>query len=295
MLKAPVSAGPIHLVSLDELAARHVPDSGDRLAYGPQAQNFGELWLPSGDGPFPIVILIHGGCWRNDLPGLELVRPLAQALRARGAAVWNIEYRRLGDECAGYPGTFQDVAAAADHVRVLAQRHPLELKRCVALGHSAGGHLALWLAARHRIPACSVLQCPDPLQLTHAISVGGLGDLKAMQDYSAAAVCGVDTIPKLIDIANRGERAYEDTSPASLLPFGVPMTLMVGVFDSALPPFFDQRFGDMAVARGDRAEVRVLPDAGHLDVIAPWTEAGSRVVEAAMTSFNIDDALRIPQ
>jgi len=240
--------------------------------------------LPEGAGPFPVVLLVHGGCWRSALPGLEFVRSFAAALQARGLAVWNVEYRRLGDEGGGYPGTFLDVAAAADFLRELARQHPLDLERVVAVGHSAGGHLVLWLAGRPRIAESSPLRARDPLRLRHVFSLGGLGDLKAMHEYHGDAVCGAGTIPLLTGADARSDDAYSDTSPVNLLPLGVPATMIVGAYDAALPPFFNAAYRDFAATKGDRVDVIVQSDAGHFDVVAPWTPAGEEVVTAVLAA-----------
>jgi acetyl esterase/lipase len=133
----------------------------ERIAYGKDPSQFGELWLPAQPGKAPVVVMIHGGCWLDSY-GLDLMNGLAGDLRERGVAVWNIEYRRLGQPGGGYPGTFQDVAAAVDALRGLAARYPLDLGHMAAVGHSADGHLALWAAARRRLPAASPLRAPDP-------------------------------------------------------------------------------------------------------------------------------------
>src|ERR1043166_1875109 len=104
-------------VSYEELLARTPPRADARIDYGSGALQFGDLYLPKGRGPYPVIVLIHGGCWLAELPGLELVAPLAAGLRERGFAVWNIEYRRLGHQGGGYPGTFADVAKAVDELR----------------------------------------------------------------------------------------------------------------------------------------------------------------------------------
>src|SRR5579872_5792979 len=125
------------------------PRADARLRYGPDPLHFGDLRLPGGTGPHPVVVMVHGGFWRARF-NLEYAGHLCAALAALGIATWNVEYRRLGDTGGGWPGTLLDVAAAADHLRTLAAPYHLDLSRVVAMGHSAGGHLALWLAARRR-------------------------------------------------------------------------------------------------------------------------------------------------
>ena len=152
-----------------------------------------ELRLPKGPGPHPVVILVHGGCWQAPW-GFDHVRSLAAALTAEGYATWSLEYRRLGDPGGGWPGTFEDVARGADHLREAAKAHPLDLDRVVALGHSAGGQLALWLAARPRLPAGSPLHAAQPLRLRGVVSLAGITDLRAGAE---GGVCG-DAIPQLL-------------------------------------------------------------------------------------------------
>ena len=127
---------------LDHLVA---PPAEARISYGDDALQFGELRLPDGPGPHPVAIVIHGGCWLGEFD-LTHIGTLAEALNEEGIAAWVIEYRRIGNPGGGWPGTFEDVARGADHLRKIAKEHPLDLDRVIAVGHSAGGHLALWLA-----------------------------------------------------------------------------------------------------------------------------------------------------
>ncbi len=122
-----------------------------RLFYGAEKLHFGELHIPATVGPHPVAILIHGGFWRVPYD-YSLMTGLADDLASRDIAAWNIEYRRVGDRNGGWPNTLLDVADAADFVRSIAATYQLDLQRVVPIGHSAGGHLALWLAARPRIP-----------------------------------------------------------------------------------------------------------------------------------------------
>ena len=139
-------------LSQQDVARLSVPPADHRIAYGPDAMQFGDLRLPKGSGPHPLAIIVHGGCWLAAFADLQLMAPLSDALTRAGIATWNIEFRSVDSRGGGWPNTLLDVASAVDHSRELAAQHPLDLKRVVVIGHSAGGHLAQWAAARHRLP-----------------------------------------------------------------------------------------------------------------------------------------------
>src|SRR5579862_1084835 len=164
------SAAQAEPASIDDYMKqpRHAADA--TVHYGPAPSQVAELFLPKGKGPHPVVVLLHGGCFLAELGGFPQTSALAADLARRGYAVWNVEYRKLGEPGAGYPGTFQDVATAVDRLRAEAPRHDLDLKRVIAVGHSAGGHLALWAASRTKIPASSPLHAADPLKIGAVIS-----------------------------------------------------------------------------------------------------------------------------
>ena len=130
---------------LADLLDRTPPRADRRIHYRPGDFQFGDLWLPAGGAKRPLVVFLHGGWWRAQYD-LAYGGHLCAALRAEGLAVWSVEYRRVGDAGGGWPGTFQDVAAGFDFVANLAEQFPIERTRVVAAGHSAGGHLAFWLA-----------------------------------------------------------------------------------------------------------------------------------------------------
>jgi len=246
-----------------------------RIAYGPSPAQVVDLFLPKGKGPHPVVLLIHGGCYLAEYQGLPQTSGVAADLTRRGYAVWNVEYRKLGEPGAGYPGTFLDVADAVDRIRAEAPRYHLDAGKVVALGHSAGGHLALWAAARHRLPKSSPLWRADPLTIRAVVSLGGIGDLKGQGDVFAGA-CGAEPIPAIIGKAGR-ENPYADTSPAELLPLGARVVMISGAFDHVMPPFTGRAFVAKLRKAGDNAEVIAIPDAGHYDVVIPTTEAWKTV------------------
>lgn len=264
-------------ISFSDLLARPRQAADHRIAYGADLLQFGELWLPAGPGPHPVVLMIHGGCWRADLPGLELMDYASADLRAHGVAVWNIEYRRIGHAGGGYPGTFQDVAAAADHLRAIAAPHKLDLRRVIASGHSAGGHLAVWALARHRLPAGSPLRMGDPLPLAGAVSLAGIIDLAAYHADGPDACGGPGTIDALVGARARPEPAYADTSPPWMLPIGKPQVIISGDLDPIVPSRFGAGYANAAKAAGDPAEQADIPDAGHFELIDPTAPAWTRI------------------
>ena len=256
-----------------------------KIAYGKDALQYGELWLPPSTfkGSLPVVVLIHGGCWRADLPGPELVAFLADDLRKHGVAVWSLTYRRVGHEGGGYPGTFNDVANGVDHLRLLKDKYHLDLTRAVVTGHSAGGHLALWVAAQNKIAAGSVLKRPQRVNFNAVVGIAAIPDLAHFARAGAHA-CGDKTVDQLVDTATRTmsggpvNAPFRDTSPSEMLPLNVKQTLIHGVFDGIVPPAIGLRYQTRAKEMGENVELITLENAGHFELIAPWTPAGKVVV-----------------
>jgi acetyl esterase/lipase len=265
------------------LARAERPQADFKIPYGGDPGQYGELWLPKGASAakrVPVVLMIHGGCWLADLPGPELLAFQADALRAAGVAVWSISYRRLGHAGGGYPGTFLDAANGADKLRELAEDYPLDLANVVATGHSAGGHLALWLAARPNIAAGSELKTAKPLAIRAVVSVAGVPDL-AYASTSLPA-CGDHLTDKLVDRARReakGIDPWQDTSPAALLPLKVKQTLISGDSDPIVSLGHAHRYQTRAASFGEQVAVVDIANAGHFELISPWTPQGRQVVD----------------
>jgi acetyl esterase/lipase len=262
--------------SLDQYMkqTRRAPDAA--VHYGPAPSQVAELFLPKTKGPYPVVVLLHGGCFLKQYEGFAQTSALAADLAGRGYAVWNLEYRKLGEAGAGYPGTFQDVAAGVDALRAEAPKYGLDLKRVIAVGHSAGGHLALWAASRAKLPAASPLRTADPLKIGAVISLAGIGDLDG-QGGVFALPCGDDTIGRLIDLGHRTQ-PYADTSPAALLPTGAKVVMVHGVYDPVMPPYTGRDYALRVRKAGDKADVVIIPDAAHFDLVIPTTPAWAEIV-----------------
>jgi len=268
-------------MSFTNLLNRPRPAPNQRIAYGSAPQEFGQIWLPKGGGSHKVVVLIHGGCWLASLPGLELMAYAADDLRARGFAVWNVEYRRLGDVGGGYPGTFLDAGAAVDELRKLAGRYDLDLHHVVLVGHSAGGQLALWAAARHRIDKSSPLHADRPLPVAGVVSLAGIDDLSTYKRVGPEACGGPATIDHLVGADRRASAAmFADTSPAALLPIGTPQTIVSGDLDLIVPPIFGRDYAAKAAAAGDRIRTITIPGAGHFELIDPQSAAWQTIEPA---------------
>ena len=256
-----------------------------KIAYGKDAMQYGELWLPPSTtkGPLPLVVLIHGGCWLADLPGPELVAFLADDLRMHGVAVWSLTYRRVGHAGGGYPGTFNDVANGVAHLHTIAGQYNLDLQRAVVTGHSAGGHMALWVAAQNKLPASSPLKREQAVNFKAVIGIAAIPDLAYFSRVGAHA-CGEKTVDQLVESAARAPAGapknapFIDTSPSEMLPLGVKQILLHGVFDGIVPPAIGLRYQTRAKEMGESIELIALENSGHFELIAPWTPPGKAVV-----------------
>lgn len=265
------------VVTWAEIERQPVPPADHRIAYGSDSLHFGELRLPRSPGPHPLVVVIHGGCWRSQY-NLEHISSASAALTRAGFATWTLEYRRIGNPGGGWPGTFQDVAQGTDYVRTLAERFPVDTGRVVLIGHSAGGHLALWLAARRNLPRESVLRSPDPLPVRGVVSLAGITDLRS---YGAApGSCNAAVAELMGGTSQEFPDRYLQGSPVELLPLGVPQRLLHGALDPTVPVEQSRTLEAQARGRGDDAQLWLLEGAGHFDVIAPFAPAWRRVEEA---------------
>jgi acetyl esterase/lipase len=281
VLSAATPARAQQPVTFDSVASLAAPPPTHRIAYGPDSLQFGHLRLPKGLGPHPVVIFIHGGCYLSRY-SISHAAALEQALADSGYAVWSIEYRRVGHEGGGWPGTFQDVGRAADHLRVLVGRYPLDVRRVVVAGHSAGANFALWLAARDRIRAESPVRVERPLAIAAVLALTPVPDFAAL--HAQRGCNGV--MDRLVGGSpEQVPERYRDVSPAQLLPIGVPQVLVVGGQDRGFGPYGRAYHALAVAARDSLARLVEIPASGHFDVIAPTTPAWRVVVESLRGLF----------
>jgi acetyl esterase/lipase len=261
----------------EEILDRPAPEDARRITYGADDPNqFGELRLPEGVGPWPLAICLHGGFWRARYDLVHLGH-LCAALTAAGIATWNVEYRRVGHEGGGWPETFLDVGRGTDYARELARDYPLDLTRVITVGHSAGGHLALWVAGRRRIPAGSEIASDDPIALRGAVSLAGVVDLARAHALGLSADATGDFLggsPEAVP-----ER-YAAASPSELLPLGVPQLLVHGTVDDSVPFALSEGYVETARAAGERATLLSLPGTGHFAVIDPLSAEWPAILTA---------------
>lgn len=232
----------------------------ERIAYGPAPSNFAELRVPAGPGPHPVVVLLHGGYYQRRY-GADYFVPLAEALTTEGFATWNVEYRRLGEDGAGYPGTFRDVADATNLLSRLAPTRHLDLGHVTALGHSAGGQLALWLASASRL---RVAPSDAPVRIARVVGLAPVTDLRGIADANKGMVREI-----MGGTPSERPARYAELSPLELVPLGVPQVVIHGTDDWLLPFAVSERYVTAAAAAGDDVTLVPMRGMGHLAVADP--------------------------
>lgn len=268
-----------------DVSQLHSKDADARIQYGDDSLQFGDLRLPKksekpeksenfekseNSEKYPVAIIIHGGCWVSKFADLKNTAALSDALRDEGIATWNIEYRRIDNSGGGWPGTFQDIAAAVDILPSIAKKYSLDLSRVIVIGQSAGGHFALWVGARHNLPVSSILYKKNPLKVKGVISLGGVPDLAAFREH-AKEVCDADTIGKLIGEGSQKDysKNLKEASPIELLPLGIKQILIYGENEVSVPAKFGHDYKKIASSKGDDVSVITVKYAGHHEYNVP--------------------------
>lgn len=231
------------------------------IRYGPSAHQEADLHLPASPRP-AVVCLLHGGFWRMPY-GRDQLDAVAGDLVSRGFAVWNLEYRRLGSPGAEWPAILEDVAAGIDHLALLSGEDvDLDLDRIAAVGHSAGGHLALWAGGRHR---SSIAPAPR-VRVRAAVALAPIADLALAYERRV----GGEVVAELLGGTPREfpERCRAG-SPIEMLPLGVRQLILHGTADDAVPIALSRRYARAAAAAGDAVELIELPGTGHMEFLDP--------------------------
>lgn len=259
------------LLTWDDLLSRPKPAPDATVSYGADALQLVDVWKPKGAGPHPALVMIHGGCWQTAIAERDIMNWIAGDLRSAGVGVWNIEYRGV-DRGGGYPGTYEDVGAAAD--MFAARRAEFGFKTdapVVVIGHSAGGHLTLWLARRAGLAKGDALRGAEPLKVDLAISQGGLPDLRAQTTLPDHG-CGNEAAAKMAG----GE--FARVSPPEMPKGSARELLFNNDLDSIAPPSFGKAYG---------AEMVVTVGEGHAELIAPETVSWGKQRAIILKAFGL--------
>lgn len=262
-------------ISYGRVLALPAPPPTHRIAYGTDSLQFGNLRLPSGNAKHPLVIFIHGGCFRAQY-SIDHVKALEQAIADSGYAVWSIEYRRVGNSGGGWPGTFNDVARGVDYVRALAAKFPVDTNRIVVSGHSAGGTFALWVAARNMIRRQSPLYVHNPLTVHGVLALAPLPDLRVAH---ATGGCAGAVEPLAGGTPQEVPANYADISPATYAPIPVKQSIFLGAFDDSFRKYGEAYARERAAARDSMVTLVIAPESGHFDMVAPTTSTWTLVMK----------------
>lgn len=259
-----------------------------RLYYGKDPMQFGDLRIPSSKKPYPVLVVIHGGGWVSQFADANIMSAFSEAFTKKGIATWNIEYRPI-DKGGEWPEIFMDVANAIDYLRIIAPIYQLDLSRVVVIGQSAGGHLALWAAARHRLPTNSILYTSNPLSIIASVNLAGPGNLHSyflMQFENLKMRSVAESIfPKLLGSASFTKDKLRQISPYMLLPLQVKQVLMTGEYDVHVPPKLAEEYLLAAREKGDDISFKLIKNAAHFEVIAPNSNVWPEVEEATLALF----------
>jgi len=257
-------------MSAEDILSLPPPPFDQRVAYGADPNQFFDVRLPSGKGPFPALLNIHGGFWRAKY-GLAHAGHLCDALRSVGVATFNVEYRRVGNDGGGWPGTFADIRSAYRYVRQEHSRFHLDERRLVVIGHSAGGQLALCLAGHER-------------SLEQAISLAGVVDLKKAFSLNLSNDAVVEFLGgKPADVPEH----YREADPMDVSIPHARQWLLHGAEDDTVPPAFTRDYAERKKKLGEHVELVEIAHAGHYELIDPRSEAYKKVRDVVFSSLGI--------
>lgn len=285
MTEAGTATETAPLMTWADLNENVMPMPTETIRTGDGPTDIVDIWLPRGEGPHPVVVMVHGGCWQKSIADRSLMNFAAEDLRQQGLAVWNIEYRGVDEDGGGYPGTFQDVAKAADALRDHADTYNLRLDRITGIGHSAGGHLVTWLSARANLPKESPLYSDNPLPFYGVINSGGLADLEVSAPVTFNG-CLADIMDTLVGAPSDARPdVFSDTSPAKLMPVATKTVSVNGAEDKIAPPKLGAAYTAKAGLSGMSADFVKIPATGHVELVAPGTDAFERQTEILRSFF----------
>lgn len=251
-------------MSSDDILNIPPPPADARVVYGKDPNQFGELRFPKTGGPFPVVMNIHGGFWRAQY-GLAHAGHLCAALTGKGYATWNVEYRRVGNPGGAWPGTFEDIKSSYRFIPQIAKQYKLDASRILVMGHSAGGQLALALAAHE-------------LAVARVVSLAGVVDLQqAYRDHLSNDAVVEFLGGKPSEVAEH----YREADPMDL-SIKAKQWLIHGAADEVVPPMYSRNYVETKQRRGEDAHYLEIGPAGHYELIDPRSPAWSKVLDTVL-------------
>jgi len=270
---------------LSSILDRASPSFDARIRYGNDPNQFAELRFPNGRGPFPALFVVHGGFWQS-VYDLSHIGHLCAAFTSEGIITCNMEYRRIGNPGGGWPGTLQDIALATRKIlQDLSNDSRFDQAQTAIIGHSAGGHLALWLVGSHRISKGSPLHDDSRLNIGGAISLAGVSDLRLAWKQKL----GHGIVTQLMGgTPDEHPDRYDTGSPIELLPTGSRHILVHGTDDDTVPISQSEVFVEKAEKLGDRSTFVKLEGVGHYELIDPESDAWPSVVRVVLSLLDVD-------
>lgn len=248
-------------------------DPTEHVRYGPAPKQFADLRMPPGKGPFPLAVVIHGGCFLAKIDDASGIAGFADALTKRGIATLNVEYRITGDAGAGWPNTYRDIAEAVDLVPGLAERYPIDLKRVTMVGHSAGAHFAIWAASRSALPAESEIRGQAPLRPAAAVVIDGPPSLARFVGPDREECDEPVIVPLMGGSPAQVPGRYRDADAAARLPLGIPQGFVVAALGDTMTDYIAA-----ARAAGDPVSVYKPKEPYHFRIINPERPEGQRTL-----------------
>jgi acetyl esterase/lipase len=270
-LNARADPAPPEIMSAAALADFPEPAADYVIPYGDDPLQFGELRLPEGEGPFPVIVLIHGGCWMSEYD-IAHSRKMAAAFPRAGIASWSLEYRRIGDPGGAWPGTFDDIEAGYAFLTGLVSQHDLDPARVMLAGHSAGGHLALWMAQR--------VEEQRPSGVIPPLGVLALAPAADLEYLHENGTCGGAATKLMGGSPEEVPERYAYGSVTNRIPRSTPQIAVVGKYDETWRPV-GVRYAKAAAAQGAPIEVIDAPESGHFEMIDPDSTTWPLVLNAA--------------
>jgi acetyl esterase/lipase len=270
-LTANAEPAPPEIMTATALGQFPSPQADHVITYGAEPLQYGELRLPDGPGPFPVIVFIHGGCWMSEYD-IAHSRKLSDAFPSEGIASWSLEYRRIGDPGGGWPGTFEDIEAGIGHLSELVEPYSLDPERVIYAGHSAGGHLALWMAQRvEELQPAGIIRPRGVLGLAPAPDLEFLYEHGTCDDAAAQLMGGSP---------EQYPGRYAAGSVANRIPQNTRQIAVVGKYDEMWRPV-GVRYAKSAAEQGAPIEIIDAEESGHFEMIDPDSTTWPLVLGAA--------------